>query len=390
VFLGICGPIDTEPFRAWLTDPPNRLPKGLGGTPVTDLARAAIEAGWRVAIFSLDTEVREEVILQGPGLKIYLGPFRPRYRARDLFSRERAYLSRAIRRVKPAIVHAHWTYEFALGAIESGVPTVVTAHDAPLRVLRLNPTPYRLIRTLMAAQVARRARCLTAVSPMVADHFRRCFRYTAPICVIPNGIPEEWFRKDPAAGCPQGISYASVLNGWGVLKNGKTILEAFRLVRASLSECELFLFGAGHGPGEEAEGWARQRGLGENVRFIGAVDRPTLLRRLKEQITILVHPSLEESFSMAIAEAMALGLPVIAGKNSGAVSDTLDAGRCGILTDVRSPEALGSEMLRLARSPGLRAHLGRAAADSAGKKFHMKAILDAYADVYRAARAGAD
>ena len=54
----------------------------------------------------------------------------------------------------PDIVHAHWTYEFALGAIESRVPTVVTAHDAPLSILRLNPTPYRLARTVMAWQVA--------------------------------------------------------------------------------------------------------------------------------------------------------------------------------------------------------------------------------------------
>ena len=156
--LGICGPLEVEPFRAWLEDPPEHLPRGLGGTPVVDLARAALTAGWQVVLFSLDPEVQHEVILRGPQLKICMGPFRPRRRARDLFHAERAYLSQTVRTERPDIVHAHWTYEFALGAIESGVPAVVTAHDAPWSILRWNPTPYRLVRTIMAWQVARRAR----------------------------------------------------------------------------------------------------------------------------------------------------------------------------------------------------------------------------------------
>jgi hypothetical protein len=55
----------------------------MGGTPVVDLARAALDRGWRVCLFSLDEEIREELIFKGPRLKICMGPFRPRHRARD-------------------------------------------------------------------------------------------------------------------------------------------------------------------------------------------------------------------------------------------------------------------------------------------------------------------
>jgi glycosyltransferase involved in cell wall biosynthesis len=385
VRLGICGPIEVEPFRRWLDDAPEILPRGLGGTPVVDLARAALLAGWQVVLFSLDPEVRHEMILQGPQLKICLGPFRPGHRARDLFRRERAYLSQAVRAERPDIVHAHWTYEFALGAIESRVPTVVTAHDAPLSILRLNPTPYRLARTVMAWQVARRARCLTAVSPFVAEHFRRYLHYRAPIRVIPNGIPNEWFSEEPRPeNRALGIVYASVLNGWGVRKNTKTLLKAFRLARDSSPGSRLLLYGHGHGPGQDAEIWAQKQALSQNVDFLGAVDRSALLEGLKNRAQVLVHPALEESFGMTIAEAMALGIPVIAGKNSAAVASTLDGD--GVLADVRSPRALASEMLRVASSPGLRAALARTSADSARRRFDMNKVFAAYADVYREAR----
>jgi glycosyltransferase involved in cell wall biosynthesis len=387
--IGICGPIDIEPLRGWLDGGAAPLPRGLGGTPVTDLARAALAAGWRVHIFTLDADVRQEVLLHGPQLTLQIGPFRARHRARDLFAAERAYLSQAIRKAKPEIVHAHWTYEFALGALDSGAPTVVTAHDSPLRVLRFNPTPYRLMRTIMAWQTACRVKHLTAVSPNAGEHFRRYFRYAAPIAIIPNGIMDEWFQDGRAAAkAGTGIVFAGVLNGWGDLKNGKTLLEAFRLVRRKLPDCQLSLFGAGHGLGEDAETWARRNGLSQNVSFRGTVARQALREELKQNAQIMVHPSLEESFGMTVAEAMALGIPVIAGSAGGAVAGTLDNGRSGVLTDVRSPHAMAAEMLRLAVNPSLREQIALQGAASAGNKFRMNNVLAAYAEIYREAKKG--
>lgn len=385
--LTICGPIEVAPLRQWLRAPGNEVPHGLGGTPVVDLARAALEAGRHVRIFTLDPAVSTETVLAGPRLTIFMGPFRARYRARDLFCSERRYLRSAIGRERPAVVHAHWTYEFALGAMESGVPTVVTAHDAPLRVLRLLPTPYRLMRTVMAYEVVRQVRFLTAVSHSVAEHFRRYFRYSSsPIRVIPNGLLEEWSPgRREAADCVR-VVFASALNGWGALKNGAGILSAFALVRRELPESELLLFGAGHGAGEAAERWARPRGMHEGVRFLGAVERGVLRRELAGRADVFVHPSREESFGMTIAEAMALGLPVIASRNGGAVAEMLEGGACGVLTDVQSPVALAEEMLRLAGDPELRARVARAGIESAGRRFGMKRVMAAYAAIYEEAR----
>jgi L-malate glycosyltransferase len=380
--LALCAPVDTRPLRPYLSEGcgPD-MPSGLGGTPIVTLARAALDAGWRVTLFSLDPGVPEEVVLSGARLKICMGPFRARGRARDLFRVERDYLERAIRRERPALIHAHWTYEFALAALDSGTPTVVTAHDRPLRILRWDHSPYRCMRTWMAAMVARRARSMTAVSGGVAEHFRRFFRCRAPLTVIPNGLEDAWFR---GGAMPDNgkLIYAAVLNGWGPLKNGHTLLRAFALLRERLPEAALLLFGDDHGPREVAERWALRHRLAAGVVFGGRLPQEELREHMR-RATVLVHPSLEESYSMVMAEAMALGVPVIAARGSGGIAETLNKGRNALLADASHPRDLAAAMLRMAGDAELRADLAARAQATARSRFDMRNVLAAYARVYR-------
>jgi len=62
-------------------------------------------------------------------------------------------------------------------------------------------------------------------------------------------------------------------------------------------------------------------------------------------MSLLLHPALEEACPMAILEAMALGLPVLAGKDAGGVPWVLDEGRAGFLADVRNPEKIAKTLL---------------------------------------------
>lgn len=384
MILGICGPVDTRPLAQYLDAGGPGMPAGLGGTPVVALVRAAIEAGRRVIVFSLDPSIAEERIATGPRLKICMGPFRRRHRSRDLFRAERRYLAEAIARERPDTVHTHWTYEFALGALASGVPAVVTAHDCPLRILRWDRSPYRIVRALMAGIVARRARRLTAVSEAVAEHFRRYFHWRGVLPVIPNAIEPEWFE---GVGCPPpgpGFLFAGVLDGWGTLKNGRALLGAFAMARRSLPGAHLLLFGHGHGPGEEAEAWARRRDLAAGVQFLGHVTSSELRERIRHT-GALVHPSREESFSMVVAEAMAGGIPVVAARGSGSVAETLEGGRWALLVDCSSPEALARGMLRLARDPALRTRLADGARAAAARELSLPRVWEAYNHVYAAA-----
>ena len=262
---------------------------------------------------------------------------------------------------------------------------LATAHDAPLNILRFDPTPYRLMRTLMAYQVARRATHMTAVSQYVASHFRSMMRYRGSLAVVPNAVPPEVIALGAKTHKISGdsITFACVLPGWGKRKNGGVTLRALSEVQRTLPNARLLMFGDDHGPNGAANIWAAERRLIEGVVFVGCVPYTELLRRLASEVDVLVHPSLEESFGMALAEAMALGIPVIAGEQSGGTRFVLEEGRAGLLTDVRSPSKLGAAMLTLAGAE-MRQKYGELGRSSVNERFRADVVTDAYENAYQA------
>jgi glycosyltransferase involved in cell wall biosynthesis len=107
-----------------------------------------------------------------------------------------------------------------------------------------------------------------------------------------------------------------------------------------------------------------------------------LLERLASDASILVHPALEEAQPMALIEAMALGIPVIAGHRSGGVPWTLDDGRAGVFVDVTDPEQIAQAMLRLANDQQERNAWGSRGRCFAEQRFHIRAVADAWETQY--------
>lgn len=381
--IGFAAPISLK-LLSHHVDGSDEVPDGYSFPPMSMLVEELLQRGHCVSVFALDPTTHAPRTFRGDQLTIHIGRYRPRHRARDYFAVERTDLSAAMASDPCDVIHAHWTYEFALAALASGQPNVITAHDAPLRVLQLNPIPYRFVRTVMAYHVANKATLLTAVSPYLADHFRKYLFYHNPIHVVPNALPNWLFNM--AAGRKfsdsRTITFATVLTGWGGQKNGHTALQAFQMVRGKLPNARLMMFGQGHSEHEEGFVWASNQGLSDGVEFIGRLPYEQLHRQLADEVDILLHPALEESFCMAIAEAMALGIPVIGGRNSGAVPHTLQDGACGLLTDVRSAGMMADAMLELAGSATLRTRLGESGRSVAREHFNIHAVVDAYERIY--------
>ena len=187
----LCGP--AEPAQIFNCVDQHVLLPGLGGVPVNLLARALASRGWQVTVVSTSPHVAESWRHREADTEVVLVPMRIRARERalDLFKVERRALTDEIRRQRPDIVHAHWTYEFARAALASGLPTLVTAHDAPLTILRHLRDPYRMARLAMALRVRAKHPPLTAVSPYLAERWRREMGWHSEIAVIPNITPFE-------------------------------------------------------------------------------------------------------------------------------------------------------------------------------------------------------
>jgi len=390
-----------------LLDAPTDSPVGMGGVPPVHEIRKLVERGHEVVLVTLDPTIDEEVVLRGPGLTVHVGPCRPRRAIRTMYRAERRYLSTTIRSIDPDVVHAHWTYEYALAALDAGPPVVVTIHDAPLRIVRWNlprhgsgsrlrrvaQTAHWVLKASMAWRVARRSRFNIAVSPHTRDHFERALRCRGEVETIPNLMdPAAWSHPDgsePTAWDPATRPFrcVAVLGTWGELKNGKVLLEAFARLRASGLDARLQLVGSDFGPDGEAARWAEQHGLSTDVEFVGPLTN-VAVTRLLGSADLLVHPSREEACGMVITEAQLASTAVIGGSNSGGVAWTLGFGVAGVLVDIASPERLADAMNGLAREHGRRDELARAGHFLAVRRHEPDAVVDRIEAALRRSMAG--
>jgi L-malate glycosyltransferase len=294
--------------------------------------------GHHVSIITTASDIVHPLEYHGERISLFVAPSRKRAkkRALDFFAIERKRLIEAISKCKPDIIHAHWTYEFALAGLRSGAaPVLVTAHDAPLSILRYMPNIYRTIRALMALEVSFKTRHLTAVSPSLARRWHMQMAYVRPILVIPNPV-------EPLAITPHVRSRTPLILAVGDdsrRKNFSTLLKSFAIVRGEWPDSRLRLVGPGLESDGELARWAHKKGLGDSVAFVGAVTRSELTQELSTA-TVFCHPSLEESFGVVIVEALLAGLPVVAGRYSGGVPFVLFDGKAGLLVDVRNTTTL--------------------------------------------------
>lgn len=340
------------------------------------------DRGHSVSVFTLSPQATRLESHYGPGLALHIAPYRATGRAKDIFRVERRGLESLMHDHPQDVLHAHWTYEFALAALKVSRRVVVTAHDSPLDILRLHPHPYRLIRGGMAALVARKAPVMTAVSPYIVQRFASTFR-RRDLRLVANGVPDEIFKlQAERPGSFDQITFASSMMGFGGRKNGAALLRAFARLRLSLPGSRLLMFGAGYESQGEAERYAQALNIEEGITFVGPTPYDVLFKRMANEVDILVHPSLEESFGMAITEAMGLGLPVIAGARSGAVPWVTGGGRVARLVDVSSVDALAVGMLEMAQSPGQRDYLARVGRAYVSENFSLNSQLTGYETAY--------
>lgn len=404
--IALCGPVAGADLAPLMGLPASVLPHGYDGAPLLlSLVRAWLAAGHRVSVVTLSRDLPVDappvriVAPAQPALEAVFCPLRPRAwrpvqghpgRILDFYRLEREALRAALCAVAPHAVHAHWCYEFAWAALDCGRPTLVTSHDSPWLVARMNrwarPTVslYRALRVLMARRVLARRPALSVVSPYLQAELASHGPYAST--VIPNPVSAQALAlgRDRQRGATLRI--AMVCNGWDARKNPQSGLQAFARVAARLPEAELHLFGHGFEPGGPAAryvaGDAGLRALGPRLQCRGPVRHEALLETLAG-MDLLLHPAREETFGMAVAEAMALGLPVVAGRAAGALPWLLQAPDC--LADVESPEDLARALLLVAE-PVRYAALSRCLRASVRERFEAAAVAEAYVQRLREIR----
>lgn len=268
----------------------------------------------------------------------------------------------ALRDLRPAVVHCQDRRAGLVGrvlAARTGTPTVYTLHGVPDSLADLVPgnlavasaTRRDRIANLAGERLLARAGRSVVVTPCdaLAGYAREQIGIPErQVVAVHNGVSPRWLR--PAM--PRQATSTATVAWLGVMQPVKRLPE---LVRAVAGVRDLRLLLIGDGPERaRVEAEIRSAGISDRVELAGFRTDPEALLRASD---FAVLPSAAEACPMAMLQAMACGLPIVASR-AGGIPEIVRDGVDGILVRTGDDDALRRALERLAGDPQLRGLLG--------------------------------
>jgi glycosyltransferase involved in cell wall biosynthesis len=382
--IGFSSPVSTVQLRQYLHLNGSEPVGTEGATAPNLLIIELLKLGKKISVFSLSREIEREYVVKGECLTIYYLPFRHRARhyALDLYSKERKLLKEKMLEVQPEVIHAQWQYEYAWAALDTGIKTIVTCRDSPVRLLFFYKRFFEILRLAIAYSVLRRADIITAPSTYLESELKK-FGVRRQIRIIPNFEPD-WIFEAPII-MNKDLKKPIVIminNGFDARKNVGNGLLAFQKFRESYPAAVLHLYGHGYEVGGLAHNWATKNNLSEAVTYMGYKGFDELIGALRMG-SMLLHPSKEETFGNILTESMALGVPVIGGIESGAVPWVIGKKQTGgVLVNVNCPDDINRGMLKIFANVETYNCYTLNARKHAKEYFSSKPVVEAYLKLY--------
>jgi glycosyltransferase involved in cell wall biosynthesis len=350
-----------------------------------DLALAQQARGYAVKFFSIATTQGLASELQRAGIEVVQGHKQGTFDTRVL---------RGIRGTAKAhaanIVHAHnfvpnYYAATALLGLWNAPTLVGTCHDMGKRL------EQRHLRAMYKASLLRTRR-VAMVGKQVHDRFvGQGYVPASRAQTVLNGVPIRDLADKPAlrakARATLGLAADDLVIGavgrLVELKNHALLLRILPALVTRLPNLKLALIGGGP-LDAQLKALCAQLGMQAHTVFAG---QRTDVNQLLHALDIFAMPSLTEGLSIALLEAAAAQLPIIATAVGGNV-EIVQPGSTGLLVPPADDHATLTALQTLLADAALRQRLAVAARDWVVQNASINAMCDAYEDLYQQALVG--
>ena len=290
-----------------------------------------------------------------------------------------ARLHARIRTARPDLVHLHsrrgsdvWG---GIAARLAGVPSVLSRRVDNRERAWAVALKYRLFdRVIAISDGIRDVLLAEGVSPQR----RRCVRSALDARPWLQPVDRAAFRRE--FGLDDDAIVIGVVAQLIRRKGHRHLFDALKALHPERPRLRVLLFGQGPLRGD-LEARAARDGLASIVRFVGFRDD---LPRWMAGLDVLAHPADREGLGIALLQAQAAGVPVVASR-AGGMPEAVEDGVTGLLVAPGDVPALADALRRLADDPALRESMGAAARARVLERFSVDAMVEGNLAVYREA-----
>lgn len=277
------------------------------------------------------------------------------------------------------IIHAHTRVTQVLAHLISkkiGTPYVTTCHGF------FKPRLFR------RAFPCWGARCI-AISDAVRTHLVNDLGMSKhKIAVVHNGVEVERFTPDKFNqaekekikrdyGLKTDAAIVGTVARLSSVKGQRYLILAMKKVLQDMPEAQLLL--VGDGPEKmRLINLTAELGIEKSVFFIPSTMDTSVLLSIMD---IFVFPSLMEGLGLAIIEAQAMGLAVVA-SDVGGIYTLVKDGVNGFLTHPREPQELAESILKILKDKNKAREFGQQARIQAREKFNLAGMIRGIEQVY--------
>jgi glycosyltransferase involved in cell wall biosynthesis len=185
---------------------------------------------------------------------------------------------------------------------------------------------------------------------------------------VPRTLPPRQAKNKAKVGVVSRLHYS---------KGVQDVLSAAALLLRVLPDVEFLI--AGDGPYRPTlERLTRKLGIEDSVQFLGFMRDPW---RIMSQIDVLAHATFDlgDSMPLALLEAGAAGIPVVATRWSG-IPEIVQDGKTGLLVPPHDAPAMAEGIAKLLRDPTLALSCGSLARNWVTDHFHISVAAQRFVD----------